>query len=159
MKRRDAKPFFVRFVIAGAIMVTASGALAAEPARKPFDADAAIERCLAYASAQKLPALSVGVIDATGTLLAFKRQAGASPATADVALMKARTALRLNAPTSVLGPAAASDAAARDTFLLLQMVTMPGGEPLPDGAGAIGVSGAPADQDAECAQRAATPGS
>lgn len=159
MKRRHANTLSLRFAIAGAIMATAPGAPAAEPARAPFDADAAIERCLAYAAAQKLPPLSVGVIDASGTLLAFTRQAGASPATADVALMKARTALRLNAPTSVLGPAAASDAAARDTFLLMQMVTLPGGEPLPDGAGAIGVSGAPAEQDAECARRAATPGS
>lgn len=122
------------------------------------DAERMIASCLDYAAGQKLTPLSVSVIDASGTLVAFKRQNGASTASAEVALLKARTATRLNAPTAVLGPVAASDAPTRDTFLILQMTTIAGGVPLTgaDGRaiGAVGVSGAAPEQDAECARRA-----
>ncbi len=125
------------------------------------DAERMIARCLDYVASQKLTPFSAGVIDASGTLVAFKRQDGASPATADAALLKARTALRLNAPTAVLGEVAAADAPTRDAFLVMQMTTLPGGVPLSDDkgrvVGAVGVSGGSAEQDAECARRAAEP--
>ncbi|HEY0913452.1 MAG TPA: heme-binding protein [Solimonas sp.] len=125
------------------------------------DAERMIARCLDYVASQKLTPFSVGVIDASGTLVAFKRQDGASPATAEAALLKARTALRLNAPTAVLGGVAAADAPTRDAFLIMQMTTLPGGVPLADDkgrvSGAVGVSGGSAEQDAECARRAAEP--
>ncbi|HKY91557.1 MAG TPA: heme-binding protein [Nevskiaceae bacterium] len=117
-----------------------------------------IARCVDYARGEKLTPLSIGVIDLSGTLVAFKRQEGASPATADAALLKARTALRLDAPTAVLGQVAAEDAATRDTFLIMQMTTLPGGIPFRDEAGrlagAVGVSGGTAAQDVACAQKA-----
>lgn len=122
------------------------------------DGEGMIARCLDHAARLKYPPMSVGVIDASGTLVAFKRQDGATPATADAALLKARTSLRLNAPTSVLGPVAAGDASYRDAFLLMQMTTLAGGIPIAneDGlvVGAIGVSGGLSEQDAECAQKA-----
>lgn len=120
-----------------------------------------IQRCLDHASSQKITPLSVAVVDASGTLVTFKRQDGASAATAEAAMLKARTALRLNAPTAVLGEVAAADAPTRDAFLIMQMTTLPGGVPLTgkDGtvAGAVGVSGGSAEQDAECAQQAVEP--
>jgi glc operon protein GlcG len=122
------------------------------------DGERMIAQCLDYAASRKYPPLSVGVIDAGGTLVAFKRQDGAAPATADAALLKARTSLRLNAPTAALGPAVANDAATRDAFLLMQLTTLPGGEPVASGsgqaAGAVGVSGGDAGQDAACARQA-----
>ena len=125
------------------------------------DADRMIARCLDYVASQKLTPFSVGVIDASGTLVAFRRQDGASPATAEAALLKARTALRLQAPTAALGEVAAADAPTRDAFLVMQMTTLPGGVPLSDEkgrvTGAVGVSGGTAEQDAECARRAAEP--
>ncbi|MDM4771556.1 heme-binding protein [Solimonas sp. SE-A11] len=125
------------------------------------DAERMIARCLDYVAAQKLTPFSVGVIDVSGTLVAFKRQDGASAATAEAALLKARTALRLNAPTEVLGAVAAADAPTRDAFLVMQMTSLPGGMPLADdqgrAVGAVGVSGGTAEQDAECARRAAAP--
>lgn len=147
-------------LIAGVALVAASGAALAQSAdgKTPPDAERMIAQCLEYAAAQKLPPLSVGVVDAAGTLVAFKRQPGASAATADAALLKARTAARLNAPTALLAEAAAADAPTRDTFLILQMTTIPGGVPFADAgaqlAGAVGVSGSAPDQDAACAQRA-----
>jgi glc operon protein GlcG len=117
-----------------------------------------IARCLDYAAREKLTPLSVGVIDASGALIAFQRQDGANAVTAEAALLKARTALRLNVSTDVLAPALAADASARDAFLLMQLTTLPGGAPFADAqgrpAGAIGVSGALPAHDAECARRA-----
>jgi uncharacterized protein GlcG (DUF336 family) len=152
-----------------ALFVSATAAAMSAPAyaQKATEPDALrdgermIARCLEFAATRKLPALSVGVVDASGTLVAFKRQAGASTATADAALLKARTAVRLNAPTALLAQAAAEDAPTRDTFVILQLTTVPGGVPFLDAdgrvAGAIGVSGSSPDQDAACAAQAVEP--
>lgn len=153
----------IRTTLFAGMLVALPGLASAAP--KNADAlqvgEAMVARCFEYAASQKLPPLSVSVVDSSGTLLTFKRQADASPATAEAALLKARTAVRLNAPTAVLGPAVANDASTRDTFIILQLTTIPGGAPFADRsgllAGAVGVSGASADQDAECAKRAAEP--
>lgn len=143
-----------RFALAATLLA------AAAPAAALPDGDRMIAQCLSYAAAQKLTPLSVAVIDASGALVAFKRQPGASAVSAEVALLKARTAARLNLPTSVLGEVSA-DAGTRDAFLLLELTTIAGGVPLADergaAAGAVGVSGAAPEQDAECARRAAEP--
>lgn len=121
-------------------------------------ADRMIAGCLQHAAAAKLPPLSIVVIDAGGALIAFKRQDGAMPASADAALLKARTAVRTNAPTAALTALVAQDPPTRDAFLVLELTGMPGGVPFARGdvpiAGAVGVSGAQPDQDANCAQQA-----
>jgi glc operon protein GlcG len=121
-------------------------------------ADRMIAGCLQHAAATKLPPLSIVVVDASGTLIAFKRQDGAMPASADAALLKARTAIRTNVPTAALASVVAEDPATRDAFLVLELTGIPGGMPFARGdvrvAGAVGVSGALPDQDAGCAQRA-----
>lgn len=122
------------------------------------DSERMLAACLDYATGQKYPPMSIGVIDASGTLVAFKRQDGASQATAEAALLKARTSMRLQAPTAVLGPLAASDARYRDSFIMMQMTTLAGGVPIADTGGrvvgAIGVSGGLAEQDVQCAEKA-----
>lgn len=147
-------------LLAGLLLALPAAAGAAPKTRDPLQqAERVIARCFDYAASQKLPPLSVGVIDASGTLVAFRRQAGAASVTAEAALLKAKTAARLNAPTALLGPAVAGDASTRDAFLILQLTTLPGGAPLNDGdgmgLGAVGVSGGSDEQDAECARRAA----
>lgn len=147
-------------LFAVAVVATLPGQAMAGPGSDQAlrEAERTIARCLDHAASQKLTPLSVAVIDASGALVAFKRQDGASSATAEAALLKARTALRLNAPTAILGEVAAADAPTRDAFLIMQMTTLPGGVPLSgkDGntPGAVGVSGGTAAQDAECAQQA-----
>lgn len=150
-------------LLAAVMAVVVPGHADAQPAGNGLQAgERRIARCLEHAASQKITPLSVAVIDASGTLVAFKRQDGASQATAEAALLKARTALRLNAPTALLAQVAAADAPTRDAFLVMQMTTLPGGAPLSgeDGVvtGAVGVSGATAEQDAECARLAAGPG-
>jgi len=117
-----------------------------------------IERCAAYAAQNKLGPLSIAVVDESGTLLAFTRQKGASPVSAEVAMLKAKSAARVGAPTAVLADVAKQDQAARDTYSLLQLVAMPGGWPFADAdgtvRGAVGVSGALPKDDSACAQHA-----
>jgi uncharacterized protein GlcG (DUF336 family)/mono/diheme cytochrome c family protein len=117
-----------------------------------------ISSCETYAAQNKLTPLSIAVVDESGTLVAFTRQKGASPVTAEVALAKAKSAARVGAPTAVLADAAAENQAARDTYSLMQLVAMPGGWPLADGDGTIrggvGVSGALPKDDSACAQHA-----
>jgi glc operon protein GlcG len=121
-------------------------------------AERMISSCFAYAAANQLPPLSVVVVDATGSIIASKRQDGAMPVSTDAALLKARTSVRTRAPTAVLAPAVQSDAGTRDAFISMDLTAIPGGVPFARGteavAGAVGVSGAMPDQDAACAMSA-----
>jgi quinohemoprotein ethanol dehydrogenase len=117
-----------------------------------------IASCESYAAQNKLTPLSIAVVDESGTLVAFTRQKGASPVSADVAMLKAKSAARVGAPTAVLAEAAKDDPAARDIYSLMQLVAMPGGWPYSDGEGTVrggvGVSGALPKDDSACAQHA-----
>jgi glc operon protein GlcG len=154
-------PVVVHILCAATVLLTSDVAFSdagAKPAASALQsADRMIERCLAYAATSKLPALSVVVVDASGALIAFKRQDGAMPASGDAALLKARSAIKTRVPTALLA-GVANDAATRDAFQILQLTWLPGGAPYAVGdnpvAGAIGVSGAQPDQDAACAQQA-----
>jgi uncharacterized protein GlcG (DUF336 family) len=76
--------------------------------------------------------------------------------TADVAALKAKSAVRTGAPTHALATMG-QDPPTRDLFLLLQLTDDPGGLPVRINGrvvGAIGVSGGTADQDIGCATAA-----
>jgi len=161
-KRYKSIRGIVALVLASVIVVAHGNALVDQGGDQSLDnAERMIAQCLDYAVSQKYPALSVAVIDPSGALVAFKREDGASAASAEAALLKARTAMRLNVPTAVLAPAIASDMSTRDAFLIMQLTTLPGGIPISDegahASGAVGVSGGEADQDSECARRAVEP--
>lgn len=121
-------------------------------------AEKMIASCFAYAAANKMPPVSVVVVDSSGGLIAAKRQDGAMPVASDAALLKARTSIRTRAPTAVLSPIVQGDAGTRDAFITMQLTAIPGGVPFSRGtetvAGAVGVSGAHPDQDAACAMSA-----
>src|SRR5512138_2167444 len=121
-------------------------------------AERMISNCFAYAAANELPPVSVVVVDASGALIASKRQDGAMPVSSDAALLKARTSIRTQAPTAVLSPIVQGDAGTRDAFITMQLTSIPGGVPFARGAeavaGAVGVSGGHPDQDAACANSA-----
>jgi uncharacterized protein GlcG (DUF336 family) len=155
ISEKDAQAIQAFIINASALKQTP----AATTASAPTLARQMIARCEVYATEKKLTPLSIAVVDESGTLIEFLRQTGASPATADVALSKARTAARVQAPTKVLGEVAAKDATARETYALMQWITMAGGWPFTDSngvtRGAVGVSGALPDDDSACAERAA----
>src|SRR5262249_54435091 len=78
---------------------------ASQPEGRP-QAQRMISSCESYAAQNKLTPLSIAVVDESGTLVAFTRQKGASPVSAEVAMMKAKSAARVGAPTSVLAEVA-----------------------------------------------------
>lgn len=154
--------FSMRSLFAACVLCVGPSAVG-QSAPSPADsmlgaAEQMIASCFAYATANKLPPLSVVVVDATGSLIASKRQDGAMPVSSDVALLKARTSLRTRAPTAVLAPIVQGDAGTRDAFITMDLTAIPGGMPFARGAeivaGAVGVSGAQPDQDAACAMSA-----
>ncbi len=100
--------------------------------------------------------LSIAVVDPAGELLAFARMDGASPASIQNALGKARTAARFRRTTQVYDSLVSSG---RTSLLNFENMTpLEGGVPIViDGVvvGAIGVSGASSVQDAEVARAGA----
>ena len=100
--------------------------------------------------------MSIAVVDPAGELLAFARMDGASPASIQNALGKARTAARFRRTTQVYDSLVSNG---RTSLLNFENMTpLEGGVPIVvDGVvvGAIGVSGATAAQDAEVARAGA----
>ena len=154
---RSALPLLSVAILTLSLMVSAVPAPSA-PVLTLVMAQKMIEGCTNLTATAKMPPLSVVVIDVSGTLLAFQRQDGASPVSADVAVQKARSALRARASTRVIGTLASQDAATRDALVALGILGVPGGIPFPAGAavpvGAVGVSGASPDVDERCATAA-----
>lgn len=96
--------------------------------------------------------LSIAVVDDAGLLLHFARMDGVHAGTCDVAVAKARTAALFRKPTKVFADALANGGQA--ILSLPNMLPFAGGIPLEVEAavvGAIGVSGASPDLDAQVA--------
>jgi len=158
-------PASVMLTPAGAVPATAGAALmatgvarAAEPevALTQALADSMAQRCLSESKNKGWPAFSIAVVDTGGALILLRRQDTAAAVTAEVAALKAKSALRTGAPTQALATMG-QDPPTRDLFLLLQLTDDPGGLPLKingRAVGAIGVSGGTAEQDIGCATAA-----
>lgn len=104
-------------------------------------------------------AINVAVVDAGGNLLAFRRDDGAFLPSGRIARDKAWTAAGFGAPTGALYDALAPEPAVLAGITGQPGVAaFPGGLPLRDQGdivGAIGVSGASAQQDEACARAGA----
>lgn len=116
----------------------------------------ATARTMAAAAAGKAEELGcavvIAIVDAGGNLLLLEREAGAPVASVDIAQQKARCAVFFGFPTAHMEDAAKTSAGLAS---LPHMLPFGGGVPLRvDGriAGAIGVSGAQAVEDAACAE-------
>jgi glc operon protein GlcG len=99
---------------------------------------------------------AIAVVDPAGDLLAFKRMDGVRPASADLAIEKARTAARLRRPTAEIED---NINQGRTAFVTTGIPVLRGGAPIRvNGAvvGAIGVAGLSKEIDAEIANTAAT---
>jgi glc operon protein GlcG len=101
---------------------------------------------------------AVAVVDAHGELLAFLRTDGCRLSCIAVAINKAYTAAREQAPSKKLGDDARERGFPVTNFGELRYVTWGGGVPVRSGAevvGAIGVSGLSEEEDIELAVMAA----
>jgi glc operon protein GlcG len=107
-------------------------------------------------SAQQRNAPSaIAVVDPAGDLLAFQRMDGVRPASADLAIQKARTAARLQRPTAEIED---NINQGRTAFVTAGIVALRGGVPvLVNGevVGAVGVAGLSKETDTEIARTAA----
>jgi glc operon protein GlcG len=108
-------------------------------------------------SAQQRNAPSaIAVVDPAGDLLAFQRMDGVRPASAELAIEKARTAARLQRPTAEIED---NINQGRTAFVTAGIPVLRGGVPIRvNGAvvGAVGVAGLSKETDAEIANSAAT---
>jgi glc operon protein GlcG len=111
---------------------------------------------VAKESAQQRNAPSaIAVVDPAGDLLAFQRMDGVRPASADLAIEKARTAARLQRPTAEIED---NIDQGRTAFVTAKIMALRGGMPVQVNGkvvGAVGVAGLSKETDTEIATTAA----
>lgn len=119
------------------------------------DAEIILDNAYAYALSNRF-AVSIAVVDESGTLLVLKRMDGASPMTANLSIEKAKCSAMSRRPSKVF-----EDIIKGGQMGFLTMETfsgmLEGGVPIiyeGELVGAIGVSGVKSHQDAEIAQHA-----
>jgi len=103
--------------------------------------------------------MAVAVVDTGGVLVYFEKMDNTQIGSADLAIEKARTAVRFKRPSKVFQDAVAGGGAGLRILGLPGAVPIEGGVPLVmDGqiVGAIGVSGDSSDHDGICAQAGAS---
>jgi glc operon protein GlcG len=107
-------------------------------------------------SAQRRNAPSaIAVVDPAGDLLAFQRMDGVRPASADLAIQKARTAARLQRPTVEIENNVNQG---RTAFVTAKIMALRGGMPVRvngEVVGAVGVAGLSSENDTDIAGTAA----
>jgi glc operon protein GlcG len=107
-------------------------------------------------SAQQRNAPSaIAVVDPAGDLLAFERMDGVRPASAELAVQKARTAARLQRSTAEIEN---NIDQGRTAFVTAEIVALRGGMPVQvngETVGAVGVAGLSKENDTEIAGTAA----
>jgi glc operon protein GlcG len=154
--------WLVRIVALAAAIMMADGASAQTgSAASPMQdfksltgtaARAMVEACRVFAVKNNLR-VTIVVVDAHGDLLDFHRMDGAHVIAAQTAPLKAKTAVRWRLPSQAVAERVAQG---NNTALWLGDFPQRGGLPvMVDGgraAGAIGVGGAPSEQDEQCAQ-------
>ena len=103
--------------------------------------------------------MAVAVVDTGGTLVYYEKMDNTQIGSADIAIEKARTAVRFKRPSKAFQDLVAGGGAGLRVLALPGAVPIEGGIPLiMDGqiVGAIGVSGDSADHDGICAQAGAS---
>ncbi len=102
--------------------------------------------------------MAIAVVDSGNRLVAFERMDNTQLGSIDIALGKASTANNLKRPTKALQDAVAQGGSNLRMLGLPGVTPLEGGVPIMEGgkiSGAIGVSGALSNQDAECAMAGA----
>lgn len=150
-------------IAAATLAIVASEARANEtrPMMTLEIAKMAVDACEQFQAETDLPALNIAVVDRGADLVLFRRQDDAFLGSGQIAIDKAISSVNIPYPTRTIGeivygkdggPAAVPGLAHSN------VVAFAGGLPVRTSAGvlvgAIGVSGASADQDEDCARAA-----
>jgi glc operon protein GlcG len=149
--QKNMKPIFL--LLAGLLLAFQAKAQVVQTTNLTLDgAQKVIDAAITYAKANQSPGGSIAVVDAGGHLLMFERLDGSFPASATVAIEKARTAALFRAESKKLEDAINGG---REALITVGYTFLQGGVPVIYNGqivGAIGVSGAKsADQDREIA--------
>ena len=116
-------------------------------------AQTALQTAMESAQQRNAPS-AIAVVDPAGDLLAFQRMDGVRPASADLAIEKARTAARLQRPTAEIED---NINRGRTAFVTVNIAALRGGVPIRvngEVVGAVGVAGLSKEIDAEIANTA-----
>src|SRR5260221_7756355 len=108
-------------------------------------------KAAAESARQKSAPSAIAVVDPAGDLLAFQRMDGVRPASADLAIEKARTAARLRRPTVEIEDRINQG---RTAFVTAGIAALRGGVPIRlngEVVGAVGVAGLSKEADTETA--------
>jgi glc operon protein GlcG len=117
-------------------------------------AQAVLQAAKESAQRQNAPS-AIAVVDPAGDLLAFQRMDRVRPASADLAIEKARTAARLQRPTAEIED---NIDHGRTAFVTANIMALRGGVPIRvngEVVGAVGVAGLSKQTDTEIANTAA----
>ncbi len=122
------------------------------------DARVIVDAALSYAREHQFPAMTVAVLDAAGSLVAFAREDSSSLLRERIARGKAAGALNMGVGSRALAARAQSHPQFVTSLIALaggDLVPVPGGVLVRTGdgvlVGAVGVSGHQPDQDEACA--------
>lgn len=152
----------VKFVAVLLAVLCAANALAQAPL--PYGPPVSVENAKKAAAVALEEArkgnwkMAVAVVDSGGTLVYYEKMDNTQLGSADVAIDKARTAVRFKRPSKAFQDLVADGGAGLRILGLPGAVPIEGGVPLiMDGkiVGAIGVSGDSSDHDGICAQAGA----
>ncbi|WP_407178917.1 GlcG/HbpS family heme-binding protein [Bradyrhizobium sp. STM 3562] len=117
-------------------------------------AEKVLQAAKALAEQRKAPS-AIAVVDPAGDLLAFTRMDGVRPASAELAIEKARTAARLQRPTAEIED---NINKGRTAFVTAGILSLRGGMPVRvngEVVGAVGIAGMSKETDTEIAKDAA----
>ena len=155
-------PKLLSIVVAAAILLFAGSALAQAPA--PYGAPISLENAKKAAAAAAAEArknnwsMVIAVTDTAGNLVYFEKSDGAANASGNIAISKSRSAALFKRPTKALADDLAAGGAGLRYLALEGAMPVEGGVPIVmDGrmVGAIGISGAAAQQDGQVARAGA----
>src|SRR5713101_9288670 len=148
----------VRIQVALITLLCAAGALAQAP--NPYGLPVSVENAKKAAAAALAEArkgnwnMAVAVVDTGGILVYYEKMENTQIGSADIAIEKARTAVRFKRPSKAFQDLVASGGAGLRVLRLPGAVPLEGGIPLMINGqmvGAIGVSGDSGDHDGLCA--------
>jgi glc operon protein GlcG len=145
---------FVVGILATSFCLPADGQTISMMVLDQAGAQTVLQAAKESAQQRKAPS-AIAVVDPAGDLLAFQRMDGVRPASADLAIQKARTAARLQRPTAEIED---NINRGRPAFVTANIMALRGGMPVRVNGvvvGAVGIAGLSSETDTEIATTAA----
>jgi glc operon protein GlcG len=145
---------FIAGILATTFCLPADGQTVSVMVLDQAGAQTVLQAANESAQQRKAPS-AIAIVDPAGDLLAFQRMDGVRPASAELAIQKARTAARLRRPTAEIED---NINHGRSAFVTANIMALRGGMPVRVNGvvvGAVGIAGLSSETDNEIATAAA----